>query len=172
TRIATSGTQSGTHTATMTKFLFDGISGGDNFSTEGFPGADSDIYQNRITHTFDDAIESEGGNRNVRVWGNYMDWIFSPIGNACVSVGPIYVWRNISNIVGGTRVGFDPDTEGRQPFVKGGGKGSGGGVNGGRAYYFQNTALQPSIGETQKGGVGWGIANWAGDSSLYNFVSR
>ena len=54
-------------------YFNDGIGGSDNFSTTGFPNADSDIYGNEISHVWDDAIEAEGGNRNVRIWGNYMD---------------------------------------------------------------------------------------------------
>lgn len=71
----------------------DGIGGADNFSTKGFPWADSDIYGNRISHVYDDAIEAEGANRNVRIWGNYLDRVFVPIANAATSIGPLYVWR-------------------------------------------------------------------------------
>jgi len=38
----------------------DGIGGGENFSTKGFPNSDSDVYGNRISQTYDDGIESEG----------------------------------------------------------------------------------------------------------------
>ena len=47
------------------------MGGEDNFSTTGFPDADSDIYGNSIQNTWDDGIEAEGGNNNVRIWGNY-----------------------------------------------------------------------------------------------------
>ena len=49
----------------------DGISGSDNFSAAGFPWADSDIYGNRISDVYDDGIEAEGANRNVRIWANH-----------------------------------------------------------------------------------------------------
>ncbi len=42
---------------------------GHNFSTRGFPNRDSDIYSNLLSHCWDDAIESEGANCNVRIWG-------------------------------------------------------------------------------------------------------
>jgi hypothetical protein len=42
---------------------------------------------------YDDAIEAEGANRNVRIWGNYLDRVFVPIANAATSIGPLYVWR-------------------------------------------------------------------------------
>jgi hypothetical protein len=45
---------------------------GHNFSTRGFPNRDSDIYGNLLNHCWDDAIESEGANCNVRIWGNYI----------------------------------------------------------------------------------------------------
>lgn len=75
----------------------DGLSGGENFSTHGFPGADSDVYQNIITDCWDDAIECEGGNCNVRVWGNYTDWGAASIGATSTQVGPLYVFRNVYN---------------------------------------------------------------------------
>ena len=45
----------------------DGIGGAENFSAAGFPWADSDIYGNRIKNAYDDGIEAEGANRNVRI---------------------------------------------------------------------------------------------------------
>jgi hypothetical protein len=40
---------------------------GANFSVRGFPNRDSDIYGNRLSHCWDDTIESEGANCNVRI---------------------------------------------------------------------------------------------------------
>jgi hypothetical protein len=65
----------------------------------GFPWADSDIYGNRLSHITDDALLAVGSNRNVRVWGNYMDKVAAGIDNASTSVGPLYVWRNVTNQV-------------------------------------------------------------------------
>ena len=48
----------------------DAIGGGSNYTLEGSPNRDSDIYGNLIDG-WDDAIESEGANMNVRIWGNY-----------------------------------------------------------------------------------------------------
>ena len=73
------------------KYFMDGLSGEDNFSNAGFPWADSDIYGNRISQVYDDAIEAEGGNRNVRIWGNFIDEAFVAIANAPVAVGLLYV---------------------------------------------------------------------------------
>jgi hypothetical protein len=151
--------------------FMDGLGGGDNFSAAGFPWADSDIYGNRISQAYDDGIEAEGGNRNVRIWGNYLDEVFTAIANASVTVGPLYVWRNVSNRMGGmNNPEVGPDREQRGPFIKGGSNNPT--MNGGRAYYFHNTALQPppSGGARYPMGAGWGISKQAG--TMYNFVSR
>ena len=50
----------------------DVIGGGSNGSFRGSPGHDSDIYGNLVSHCWDDGLEVEGGNRNVRVWDNYI----------------------------------------------------------------------------------------------------
>src|SRR5258706_11023694 len=72
------------------KHLNDGLGGEDNFSKTGFPNSDSDIYGNTITATWDDGIEAEGGNKNVRIWGNYLDRTATGIATTVVSVGPVY----------------------------------------------------------------------------------
>jgi hypothetical protein len=151
--------------------FMDGLGGAENFSDAGFPWADSDINGNRISEVYDDAIEAEGGNRNVRIWGNYIDRSFVAIANAATSIGPLYVWRNVSNRMAGMyQPDGDPDAELRGPFIKAGSNHPK--FNGGRAYYFHNTALQPA---PEKGarygmGAGWGILNSGG--KLYNIVSR
>jgi hypothetical protein len=125
----------------------DGIGGGENFSAAGFPWADSDIYGNRISQVYDDAIEAEGGNRNVRIWGNHFERVFVAIANAATTTGPLYVWRNVAQRM------YD-----RGPFIKAGSPHPT--ANGGRAYYFHNTAMGASAGITRSG------------ARLYNFVSR
>jgi hypothetical protein len=148
----------------------DAIGGGSNFSNEGSPGPDSDIYGNSISHVFDDAIESEGGNRNVRIWGNYMTRTFVAIGLCATRIGPLYVWRNVSDRMELMRdPNGDSDTEGRAQFVKGGDNGDG---LSGRAYYFHNTLLQapPPPGKVRSLGAGGGLHNV--DGVLFNFVSK
>lgn len=149
----------------------DGFGGLDNFSTEGFPWADSDFYGNRISQVNDDGIESEGANRNVRIWGNYFDDVFVAVANAATTVGPLYVWRNVSNRMANTREpDGSSDDELRGPFIKAGSYDPK--LNGGRAYYFHNTALQPPPprGRSLPLGAGAGIEKSGGE--LYNFVSR
>jgi hypothetical protein len=149
-------------------FFNDGLGGGQNFSTAGFPWADSDIHGNRISEAYDDGIEAEGGNRNVRIWGNYLDRVFVAIANAATAVGPLYVWRNVSNRQGGMyQPDVAPDEGARGPFVKAGSNHAA--ASGGRAYYFHNTALQPPGGRYGMG-AGVGIVNSGG--KLYNIVSR
>ncbi|MEP7070125.1 MAG: hypothetical protein ABI789_12830, partial [Usitatibacter sp.] len=54
--------------STAGHYFNDILGGEDNYSTTGFPNADSDIYGNDLNNCWDDAIESEGGNNNVRIW--------------------------------------------------------------------------------------------------------
>lgn len=138
---------------------------------KGFPWADSDIYGNRLSHITDDALLAVGANRNVRVWGNYMDKVAAGIDNASTSVGPLYVWRNVTNQFAGMKYPTDPDAEGRMWFARGGAGSSS--LNGGRAYYFHNTVLQPPPlpGETLPSGAGFGI-RMNGGVAMYNFVSQ
>ena len=135
----------------------DGIGGADNFSAAGFPWADSDIYGNRISDVYDDGIEAEGGNRNVRIWDNTFDRVYVAIANAATAIGPLYVWRNVAKRMDGM---YEPEARGGAigPFIKAGSNNPS--ANGGRAYYFNNTAP----------GAGAGIARSGG--KLYNFVSR
>jgi len=137
----------------------------------GFPWADSDIYGNRLSHITDDALLAVGSNRNVRVWGNYMDKVAAGIDNASTSVGPLYVWRNVTNRFAGMKYPTDPDAEGRMWFARGGAVSSS--LNGGRAYYFHNTVLQPPPlpGETLPSGAGFGL-RMNGGAAMYNFVSQ
>jgi hypothetical protein len=123
-----------------------------NFSLRGFPNRDSDIYGNRLSHCWDDAVESEGANCNVRIWGNYTTECFVSVACASASVGPLYVWRNVTNVM---RVAPGDWSGG---FLKTSDK-----VGGGRVFVFHNTILQPvrvlAKGKTAVGaslGLGWG----------------
>lgn len=140
-------------------FFKDGIGGADNFSTAGFPWADADIYGNRVSEVYDDGIEAEGANRNVRIWGNHLRRVYVAIGNAATATGPLYVWRNVATDM--ARM-FQPEgsprRDNRGPFIKAGSKQPE--VNGGRAYYFHNTAPEAGAGIARSGGP------------AYNFVAR
>ena len=124
--------------STTGRYLNDGIGGSENFSTTGFPNHDSDIYGNEITHVWDDAIEAEGGNRNVRVWGNYMDRTSTGIASTITSVGPLYLFRNVWNR--GRSLGkISPDGDDRKTMFK---AGSHPDFADGRRYIYHNTMLQ------------------------------
>lgn len=77
-------------------YFNDPIGYGSNASYRGFPGADSDIYCNYVADCWDDGIEAEGGSQNVRLWNNYTERCLMAIGNAPASIGPMYIWRNVS----------------------------------------------------------------------------
>lgn len=84
------------NSATAGHAFNDGIGGDDNRSFNGFPGRDSDVYCNYIANCWDDAIEAEGGNMNVRIWGNFVDYTFLGFAHAGASLGPLYSFRNIT----------------------------------------------------------------------------
>ncbi len=114
----------------------DGIGGGNNFSWEGNMNRDADIYENIIRSVWDDAIECEGGNMNVRIWGNYAHFYFNAIAVACTSKGPLYVFRNV---LGESRRSHQSNQGGS--IIKTGERNE---FGGGRRYIFHNTALQPN----------------------------
>ncbi|MDQ8187715.1 right-handed parallel beta-helix repeat-containing protein [Pelagicoccus sp. SDUM812002] len=109
-----------------------------NFGYGGFPVNDSDIYGNWISQCWDDGLEIEGANQNVRVWGNVIDSTFGAIATAGTSVGPCYVFRNIY-----LRSRKGPDAFRGQFFLKLGGEPRSEAYTKGRIYVFHNTILQP-----------------------------
>lgn len=113
----------------------DGIGGASNFSREGSPNRDSDIYGNIIRNCWDDAIESEGANMNVRIWGNYLHFFYNGIATACTSRGPLYVFRNVW---GESRRTHRDPTGGAA--IKTGERDE---FGGGRRFILHNTVLQP-----------------------------
>lgn len=79
----------------MDHMFNDIVGGGSNASYRGSPSHDSDIYGNFLSHCWDDGLEIEGSNRNVRVWDNYITQSMMMIGNAPTTIGPLYIWRNV-----------------------------------------------------------------------------
>jgi hypothetical protein len=146
----------------------DGMGGQANFSEIGFPGADTDIYGNIVTHTWDDGIEAEGGNRNVRIWGNYLDQTTVGIATTVVHTGPTYIFRNVYNRSRRfALVGLDADD--RLQFSKSGSRTD---FGNGRRYMFHNTLLQATQTGVVNGlGAGEGIVGLS-DTPLTNTVSR
>jgi len=148
-------------------YFNDGIGGSDNFTDAGSPREDSDIYGNSISHCWDDAIEAEGRNANVRIWGNYLDNVAVAVATTVTNRGPVYIFRNVENR---SRMLSErtPDEDDRNTFAK---SGTGGGFGDGRRYVFHNTLLQapPPPGSQYPSGADSGIS---GPPSLTNTVSR
>lgn len=154
-------------------YFCDGLGGSSDYSFEGFPNKDSDIYGNIISHCWDDGIESEGGNQNVRIWGNYIDKTYVKIAIAATSSGPLYIYRNVANT--SRRSGLEPDSDlyGRGPFIKCGGRVREQEIwyGGGRTYLFHNTVLQTAL-EEKRFTLGGSSAILSSGGELYNMISR
>ena len=150
-------------------YFNDGFSGGANFSAIGFPNSDTDIYGNRISHTWDDGIEAEGGNKNVRIWGNYIDQTAIGIATTVVHYGPLYMFRNVYNR-SRKLANVSLDLDGRLNFAKSGTQPD---FGGGRRYVFHNTMLQATqSGLTYPLGAGGGLIAAGSTSPLTNTMSR
>jgi hypothetical protein len=154
-------------------YFNDGIGGLSNSTFEGFPNADSDINGNDISGVYDDGIESEGANRNVRIWGNYLHHVYDGIAMAVASQGPAYVFRNVLNdTVGMHDPSKNQDDVDHATFFKLGGDQLV--ANGGRIYLFHNTNIQAAppagSGLLYGMGAGGGPANAGGVTC--NIVSR
>ena len=116
-------------------YFKDSMGDSHNYSYHGFPIRDTDIYGNYVANCWDDGIQAEGANCNVRIWGNYITRTAEKIATQSVSVGPLYIWRNVFGI---SRVGPN-DNYGWRAFKSGDVEGWGGG----KTYIFHNTILQP-----------------------------
>jgi hypothetical protein len=139
----------------------DGIGGGSNFSFKGSPNRDSDTYGNIISNCWDDCIESEGANMNVRIWSNYIHHSFVGIATAATSMGPIYIFRNV---FGESRISHQDHSGGAMiktgmNFIEINGEQVSTGL--GYRFIFHNTALQPN-----------GPLNVFSGSQLHNAVTR
>lgn len=159
------------YTTVAGKKFMDGIGGADNFTYDGFPNSNTDIYANLIKNVYDDAVEAEGGNCNVRIWGNFSDDTFTGIATAATSVGPIYIFRNISNVSVRSPYGASAsaiDNEDRGPFNKCGSQDAA--YRGGTTFLFHNTILQPvQSGYAYPRGMGGGpVDNGGGVTKIYS----
>ena len=151
-------------------YFMDGYGGGDNFSFKGMPNSDSDVYGNIIKHVWDDAVEAEGANNNVRVWANYFDHTATGVATTSTSKGPVYVWRNVQNRSRNKSMNT-LDGDSRLYTYK---SGSVDGFGDGRRYVFHNTSLQapPPAGSLYPLGSGSGLAGPGSTQLLTNTVSR
>jgi hypothetical protein len=149
-------------------FYNDGIGGSDNYTRTGFPNYDTDIYGNVVQGVMDDGLEIEGGDRNVRVWGNYITDAGTGIASTVDSVGPLYIFRNVYDR-SRMRYSVATDQDDRGPFFK---SGTDTAVGNGRRYLFHNTSLQaPNPSGSFGLGAGAGVSG-TGSNPLTNTVSR
>jgi hypothetical protein len=156
--------------STNGNYFNDIIGGEDNFTKNGFPNADSDIYGNRLSHAWDDAIEAEGANENVRIWGNYLDRTAIGIATTATSVGPAYIFRNVWNRSQFKEKISSLDADDRQPFFKSGGTLE---LGHGRRYVFHNTMLQAKQSGLLYGlGGGFGLGGTGSTQLIENTISR
>ncbi|HXI35728.1 MAG TPA: right-handed parallel beta-helix repeat-containing protein, partial [Burkholderiales bacterium] len=147
----------------------DAYGGEENFGLKGMPNADSDLYGNRIQDTQDDAIESEGANRNVRIWGNYFNNTGTGVATTATSVGPIYIWRNVMNRSRNLELS-SLDADSRLYMFKSGQDST---YGNGRRYVFHNTILQlTQAGAVYPLGAGEGLSGPSDGEPMANTVSR
>jgi len=148
-------------------YFNDGMGEGENFSSVGFPHADTDIYGNIIMNCWDDGIESEGGNRNVRIWGNYMDNTMTGVATTATVTGPVYIFRNVHNRSRKLST-VSTDQDSGSTFSK---SGTTSGIGDGRRYVFHNTLLQATA-----SGMSWPLGPHQGITGpgvpMTNTVSR
>ena len=154
------------------RYFKDGYGGADNFSSLGVPNADSDIYGNRVSQVWDDAIEAEGANRNVRIWSNYADQTAIAIATSATHTGPVYIFRNVQNR-SRMLAQSPPDNDEQlgRAFAKSGSSAS---FGGGARYVFHNTLLQapPLPGSQYTQGAGIGLKGNGTSQPMTMTVSR
>ncbi|WOO43069.1 hypothetical protein [Rubellicoccus peritrichatus] len=136
----------------------DAIEGENNSSDGGSFYRDSDVYGNMITFANDDSTELDGGQKNVRFFGNRVENCFVGLSLAPCRLGPSYVYRNIITNMGDDRgISYN--------MVKLGG---GPTHSKGKSFFFNNTFYAIGNG---LGGVGFGSDS--GDSRrMFKLQSR
>ena len=143
-----------------------------NTSLDGFPNRDSDVYNNKISNTYDDGIELEGANMNVRAWGNYFDDVYGAVGCASTSLGPIYIFRNVMNSSRKAPMNTKQGDRGAY-FLKLGNENQQ--LTLGKINFFHNSMLQPpprpGIDSPSSGGQA-GIAKTGATKYQSNITSR
>jgi hypothetical protein len=93
--------------------FFNGIYTGSSAALENFELAlDADIYNNRIHHIGDDALEPEGACVNHRFRNNTIDRVFVGISLAPVTQGPTWVLRSTFTNYSGRAVKWDRNSDG------------------------------------------------------------
>lgn len=107
----------------------DSIEGYNNDADSGSLHRDSDIHGNMLCFGNDDGIELEGGQKNVRFWGNRIESFYQGISLAPNKLGPSYLYRNVIFNMG-------DQNDGSWAAVKAGG---GTTYSKGKSFLFHNT---------------------------------
>lgn len=72
----------------------DAVTSGGNFSENGGLNRDADVYGNFMIFANDDCIELDGGQQNVRCWGNRFESSLVGVSIQGCMVSPVYVFQN------------------------------------------------------------------------------
>ncbi len=120
----------------------DAIEGKDNGDPDGGFDRDADIYGNYIAFANDDGIELDGGQCNVRFYGNLVQGTYCGISTAPNVRGPCYIYGNVvANLC---------DERGKNGAVV---KNGGSSRSPGTTYFYHNTCWTDGSGMA---GVGFG----------------
>ncbi|MBO5008836.1 MAG: right-handed parallel beta-helix repeat-containing protein [Clostridia bacterium] len=128
----------------------DGIEGSGNGHYTGGPSRDTDIYGNTITYGQDDGMELDGGQMNVRVYGNKIEQFLCGASLVTNLAGPSYIYENVI-----TNMGTESSANGKA-FKAGGSQ------NDSVSYVFNNTCFVNGV----------IVENTNYNTSEYNFVTR
>lgn len=128
----------------------DGIEGSGNGHYTGGPSRDTDIYGNTITYGQDDGMELDGGQMNVRVYGNKIEQFICGVSLVTNLAGPSYIYENVI-----TNMGTESSANGKA-FKAGGSQ------NDSVSYVFNNTCFVNGV----------IVENTDYNTSEYNFVTR
>lgn len=121
----------------------DVVEGYGNGKSHGGFRCDSDIYGNFLAYPNDDCIELDGGQQNIRFYGNKLEGGLCGISTAANLVGPSYIFNNLVTNLGDGRGSASA-------AVKNGGGSS---SSKGMTYFYNNTFFSFGRGIT---GVGFG----------------
>jgi hypothetical protein len=138
----------------------DCIGGLPNFSPTGGYFADTDVNDNYCDGATDDSIEVDGGNANVRIWGNTIVRGNGGFSITPVYYGPVYVFRNVV-------YGLKDHWVGSCYAVKDGEGGTG------AVYFYHNTFDSPSgsgCNNIVKGFVKYGSGNPSSNVVIKNNI--
>jgi len=73
----------------------DVIESNGNGDADGGFASDADIYGNLMLLGNDDGLELDGGQMNVRTWGNHFEGSLCGVSTAACVLGPSYIWNNL-----------------------------------------------------------------------------